>query len=1249
MLFSKNLSTPSPLRQRLRDSYRCDEGSLLTQLLAIADIGSTGRSRAWERARELVIKIRSEQVGKGGVDALLNEFALSTEEGVVLMCLAEALLRVPDSLTIDRLIRDKLSRGNWSSHLGNSDSLFVNASAWGLLLTGKVVNYNDEENRKQIGLLQKTMGRMGEPVIRASVRYAMQVMGTQFVMGTTIGAALERARGVELRGYRYSYDMLGEGARTMADADRYFDSYMNAIEGIGIAAAGRGAVDSPGISVKLSAIHPRYEFSQRKIVLCDIVARLKTLALAAKKYDIGFTVDAEEADRLDISLDVIEAVFSDSDLDGWEGFGIAVQAYQKRGLLVIEWVRELTLRVGRKMMLRLVKGAYWDTEIKLAQVEGFSDFPVFTRKASTDVSYQACARKLLEYRDSIYPQFATHNAYTVATILEMDGGGGAYEFQRLHGMGEALYDQVLATEKVPCRVYAPVGVHADLLAYLVRRLLENGANSSFVNNIVDESIPVESLLDDPVERAQSWTDVVNPGIVRPAELFGLERVNAAGTDLSDMAVLQPMRHNMLNWLKTLPLDYVTQGDTVTIRNPALLSEKVGVVSLATSNAIELALSRTDAAFGQWSTTTVTVRAALLQKLADVIELKRDELIALCCKEAGKVIADGVAEVREAVDFCRYYAASALRPNFAIKSLQSRGVILCISPWNFPLAIFLGQVAAALAAGNTVIAKPAEQTCLIALRCLELMREVGFPGGVMELLIAEGPVIGEKVVPDLRIKAVMFTGSTETGAWIARRLARRSDAPIPLVAETGGQNCMLVDSTALPEQVVDDVITSGFQSAGQRCSALRVLFLQDEIADKIIAMIIGAMTELHIGDPSKLSTDIGPVIDAKAKQRLQDHVTEMKSSARLLYRCEVSGDDNNYFFAPHLFEISNLSLLKREVFGPIVHIIRYRASALDQVIEQINATGYGLTFGIHSRIEQMSSAIAGRIKAGNIYINRNMIGAAVGVQPFGGCGLSGTGPKAGGPHYLERLVTTPQESQEAAHQQPLPDVSSSSIAKQLQASATAWPLWAATSLNNRLSALRQFIAKYAQTSHDDSLDHTLDSARLQLRYAAQLLHGPTQLPGPTGELNQLFLEPRGNLMTIVDAPEHHGENLMAIISALAAGNCVTAMVCPALLSRWQDIAVIARQAGLSCEVFSLTALTGAAQALASQGIHGVMVHAGSRYLQAVTRGLAERDGAILPLISCVAPHTLLRQTLSEKTVSIDTTAAGGNASLMTMAV
>lgn len=1254
MLFNGSLVTTDPVRQTIRDHYRADEDKVLDFLLPLAEVDAKTRSRAWERARQLVLYIRQAQVGKGGVDALLNEFSLSTEEGLVLMCLAEALLRVPDTTTADRLIRDKLSQGDWSAHLGNSSSVFVNMSSWGLLLTGKLVNYSDEEKKQQFGLLKRTCGRLGEPVIRQAVRYAMQIMGSQFVLGTTIDKALTRATEMEAKGFSYSYDMLGEGARTMADADRYFEAYMLAIHAIGKAANGRGPIKSPGISVKLSAIHPRYEFTHLERVQQELVPRLKQLALAAKSYNIGFTVDAEEADRLDMSLDVIGTVFSDADLDGWEGFGLAVQAYQKRGIHVIEWLRELTVKVGRKMMVRLVKGAYWDTEIKLSQVEGLDDFPVFSRKPATDVSYQACAKKLLSYRDSIYPQFATHNAYTVATIIEMAGELSGFEFQRLHGMGDALYDLVVANEKIPCRIYAPVGEHADLLAYLVRRLLENGANSSFVNNIIDESIPVESLLQDPVEQVKGWQKKRNQSIPLPANLYGNSRLNSRGLDLTDINQLTPLQHNMTQFATALSSQNAP-ADSVPVVNPANLREVIGYLQYADGEKMQQLLSNAEQAFNSWSQTAVTERAELLRRLADAMEQHRDELLTLCVKEAGKVLADAVAEVREAIDFCRYYAHQA-ELMFA-KPQQARGVFLCISPWNFPLAIFIGQVAAAIVAGNTVLAKPAEQTSLVAVRTVELLQQCGMPEHVVQLVIAPGRQVGEHIVPDLRIQGVMFTGSTETGCWIARKLAERGGEPVPLIAETGGQNCMIVDSTALPEQVVDDVISSGFQSAGQRCSALRVLFLQDDVADKIITMIKGAMAELHVGDPAWLSTDLGPVIDSKAHERLTNHVQYLQDKATLHYACKVPNDGEHFFFAPHLYEISDLTVLEREVFGPVVHIIRFKADEIDKVIAQINATGYGLTMGVHSRIEQLTRKITREIKAGNIYVNRNMIGAVVGVQPFGGRGLSGTGPKAGGPLYLQRLVKDNSSVacpalDEAKKARLLAETTSRAVVYAMPAAAIAQHKWALAPINQRTSVLRQFLASLAANKvvsrQEPDLEQVLSVARSKLQRVELELQHPINLPGPTGESNTLTLDPRGILALLRDDSSSFSHWLLSIITALAAGNAVITAVEEADLAEAEACIKALIAAGMPQHLLAVVRLDCLTTLLAHTELAGAIIEVSSALKPLAAELIAAREGAILPLITAPADERMLHRLVTEKTITINTTAAGGNASLMTMA-
>ncbi|TQV74894.1 bifunctional proline dehydrogenase/L-glutamate gamma-semialdehyde dehydrogenase PutA [Aliikangiella marina] len=1262
MLFEGSLVTACPIRQKIRDFYRIDEETVVDHILPLAEVGVSARSRAWERARQMVVNIRNDQHGQGGIDALLNEFSLSSEEGVVLMCLAEALLRVPDDETQDSLIRDKLAKGDWSSHLGNSDSLFVNASSWGLLVTGKMVNYSDKNQEDQFGILKRTVGRLGEPVIRKSVQFAMKIMGKQFVMGRTITEAVDRAVEKERKGYAYSYDMLGEGARTMADAQRYFDSYMVAIHAIGKAANGRGPIKSPGISVKLSAIHPRYEFTHRERVINELIPKLKELALAAKSYDIGFTVDAEESERLDISLDIIEAVFSDPDLGDWTGFGLAVQAYQKRAIFVIDWLRQLTEKVGRKMMVRLVKGAYWDTEIKNAQKDGLPHFPVFTRKAATDVSYKACAIKLMQYRDTIFPQFATHNAYTAATIIEMaEGDTEGFEFQRLHGMGESLYDQIVTQDKIQCRVYAPVGQHEDLLAYLVRRLLENGANSSFVNAIVDESKPVESLLPDPVEKIQGVKSKFNQQIELPIALYGDERNNSKGLDLTDINLITPMKDNLDKWLANHLIDKsaVPEGSKPVI-NPANHDEVIGYITHQSDEEMKTLIEKADRAFTDWSTTDVKIRAELLRKTADILERHRDELIALCMKEAGKVAQDGIDEVREAVDFCRYYAARA-EELAKDDRFEARGVVLCVSPWNFPLAIFLGQVSAAMVTGNTVIAKPAEQTTLIALRTIELMQSVGIPEHVVQAVVARGSKVGKVIIPDERIKAVMFTGSTDTGTLIAQTLAEREGEQVPLIAETGGQNCMIVDSTALPEQVVDDVISSGFQSAGQRCSALRVLFVQKEIADKVVTMLKGAMQELHVGDPAQLSTDIGPVIDQKAFDVLNEHVEYMKDKGELVYQCDTPdmGDTGHYFFAPRLYEISSIDKLRDEVFGPCVHVIRFDGTQLDDVIDQVNSTGFGLTMGIHSRIEERADYLARMSRAGNVYINRNMIGAVVGVQPFGGRGLSGTGPKAGGPTYLTRLVREKASPDNIQATNEKADLIEFSVNEQVKAEVSVLmknsiadeKSWRAKPLNDRISLVRQLIAKIATVDNleelADNLERTLSDARNQLLRIEKKLSAPKMLPGPTGESNMLYNEPRGCVVCYADKDTSVNFWVISIVTALAAGNTVITVVSDHFHKEAVAFKNKFLETGVSPGVLQVAKLSHLKVILEHEHLAGAVIGSACERREFVKTELAARVGAILPVISSEYYDTLINRLLTEKTVSIDTTASGGNTSLMTL--
>jgi len=1024
MIFSTAIPPGDERWRALSALYRADESAVVERLVAELQLPADQLDRIAERARTLVVEVRRLRIGQGGLDAFLHEYALSSQEGVVLMCLAEALLRIPDRDTADRLIRDKLRLADWEKHLGKSDSLFVNASTWALMLTGRLVKLGEFDERDMGSLLGRLVARSGEPVIRQAMMQAMRIMGRQFVMGRTIEEALERAKAEEPLGYRHSYDMLGEAARTAKDAERYFEAYDRAIASIGRAAQGRGPIASPGISVKLSALHPRYEFAVRERVLKELTPRIVALAQHAKQVGIGMTIDAEEADRLELSLEVLAAVARDGSLAGWEGLGLAVQAYQKRATAVVDWLAELARNERRRLMVRLVKGAYWDSEVKRAQERGLDNYPVFTRKTATDISYLACAQRLLGGRDAFYPQFATHNAHTVSAILEFAGNNREFEFQRLHGMGEALYEQVVGARhlNLPCRIYAPVGSHEDLLPYLVRRLLENGANTSFVNRIVDERAPIDSIIADPIARMRKLTKKPHPSIPLPRNIYLPERLNAIGIDLSDPAVLAPLAQAMGqagsgSW-RAGPIvgGVAITGAGRAVFDPADRRRQIGEVRDASEADVDDALDRAQRAFPLWEGLPASERAARLDRIAELYERDMATLMALAVREAGKSIPDAVAEVREAVDFCRYYANRA-RVDFGQPlslpgptgernelSLHGRGVFACISPWNFPLAIFTGQITAALAAGNCVIAKPAEQTPLIATHAVRLFHEAGIPADAIELLPGPGELIGGRLVADRRTAGVVFTGSTDTAWAIQRSLAGRKGPMVPLIAETGGQNAMIVDSSALPEQVVADVLASSFQSAGQRCSALRVLFVQDEIAAKLLDMLAGAMRELKVGDPGLLSTDVGPVIDQDAKNMLEEHAARMSRDGKLIHRVELEGAcAHGTFVAPAAFEIDRIGRLEREVFGPILHVVRYQASRLDEVIDAVNATGYGLTLGVHSRIDSTIEHVTRRAHVGNSYVNRNMIGAVVGVQPFGGEGLSGTGPKAGGPHYLPRFA------------------------------------------------------------------------------------------------------------------------------------------------------------------------------------------------------------------------------------------------------
>lgn len=1014
---------PDAARARMTLAYCRDETEAVNELVAQAALPPAERDLVLARASEIVARVRAKADQKSAVESFMREYDLSSEEGVLLMCVAEALLRIPDKETADKLISDKLGDANWESHLGKSDSVLVNAGTWGLMLTGKLVTLADETQRNFMGALKRLIGRAGEPVIRLAVRQAMRIMGHQFVMGRTIKEALDRAEEKENRTYRYSYDMLGEGALTTPDGERYHRAYIDAIKSLGARGPFANVLDAPSISIKLSALHPRYEVAKRARVDAELKPKLLELAQLAKAQGICLTVDAEESERLEISLDIIAAVHADPSLAGWQGFGLAVQAYQKRAPFVIDWLAEQAKKNGQRWCVRLVKGAYWDSEVKRAQEGGHQGYPVYTRKPNTDVSYLACARRLFDYGDLFYPAFATHNAHTIAAIHHM-AKGRPFEFQRLHGMGADLYAEVIGERNmnVPCRVYAPVGSHEDLLPYLVRRLLENGANTSFVNRIVDENLSIRDLVADPVEVVRHFTTKPHPRIPQPAGLFGEQRKNSMGANLGNdnelKALADAIAASAQAWTAVPLVPGGKSGAaTIDVTDPADRRRVVGTWQPADAALVDKALANAVAAQPEWDRLPAAGRAKILEHTADLLEANRGELIALCVREAGKTIPDAIAEVREAVDFCRYYAAQARKmlghpealPGPTGESnqlfLNGRGVFAAISPWNFPLAIFMGQVVAALVTGNAVIAKPAEQTNLIAYRATQFLHEAGVPAGVLQFLPGDGATVGAALCKDPRIAGVVFTGSTETARAINRALAARDAAIAVLIAETGGQNALIADSSSLPEQVVKDAVSSAFYSAGQRCSCARILFVQEDIADKVIAMLAGAMDELTVGEPRLLSTDIGPVIDEDAKKILDDHAARMDREAKSIKVAKLDASaSHGTFFAPRAYEISSLAQLPREVFGPVLHVLRWKASNLDKVIADINATGYGLTLGVHSRIDTTIEQIAKGVKVGNCYVNRNQIGAVVGVQPFGGEGLSGTGPKAGGPHYLARFVT-----------------------------------------------------------------------------------------------------------------------------------------------------------------------------------------------------------------------------------------------------
>jgi len=1226
---------PSALRAAITAAWRRSEPQAVADLLPGARLSPDAVQRSQTLAQRLTAALRARGTGRGRsamVQNLLQEYALSSQEGVALMCLAEALLRIPDAATRDALIRDKIAQGHWRAHLGKSRSVFVNAATWGLLMTGRLVSTHSEGGLS--AALARLIQRGGEPLIRRSVDLAMRMMGEQFVAAQTIEAALQHARTREAQGFRYSYDMLGEAAMTARDAERYLRDYEHAIHAIGRASNGRGVYDGPGISIKLSALHPRYSRAQYDRVMHELYPIVLRLCVLAKRYDMGLNIDAEEADRLEISLDLLERLSLAPQLQGWQGLGFVVQAYMKRCPFVIDYVIDLARRSQRRMMVRLVKGAYWDAEIKRAQVDGQDGYPVYTRKPYTDAAYIACARKLLAATDAVYPQFATHNAHTLAAIYTLADPAhyqpGQYEFQCLHGMGEPLYEQVVGRAPDgldrPCRIYAPVGTHETLLAYLVRRLLENGANTSFVNRIGDQGVAIEDLVRDPVEIIDAWArdeealGLPHPVIALPRALYGAARPNAQGLDLANEDTLRSLAVTLSETAQHVPVvlpmlaNDVQDGEVRALRNPANHDDVVAYTRDASAHEIDQALVQALRGAAAWADTAPQARARLLQLAADHLEADMPRLMGILMREAGKTAANAVAEVREAVDFLRYYAAQ-VQSQFDNATHRPLGVVVCISPWNFPLAIFLGQIAAALAAGNVVLAKPAEQTPLIAAEGIRALWAAGVPRTAVQMLPGDG-VVGARLVAHAQVQGVMFTGSTEVARLLQQGLVGRvgaTGAAVPLVAETGGQNAMIVDSSALVEQVIADVLNSAFDSAGQRCSALRILCVQDDAADRVLEMLLGAMAELRVGDPARLATDVGPVIDAEARRGIEQHIAAMQAKGRRVHRLAKGAEAwalppgtqaQGHFVLPTLIEIEDIAELTREVFGPVLHFVRYRRDDLDTLLAQIQGTGYGLTLGLHTRIDETIDKVAQTARVGNLYVNRNMVGAVVGVQPFGGEGLSGTGPKAGGPLALYRLLA-------ARPADVLPRV--------FPYAGDAPPYPPAL-----LALLHWLLGQDPACAAD--CQHMLAYARAA---------GELELSGPTGERNLYRLVPRSHILCLAQRQQDLFVQLAAV---LAVGARAIWPVGAQKLHTMLPEAVrehIALAGDWTCPevVFDL-----------------VLLHADTERLAEVQQQLAQRPGSIVAVerLAEGARTIAFERLFNERSVSINTAAAGGNASLMMMA-
>ena len=1212
--FRSEVVAQTPLRSAITAAYRVPEPQCVPPLLELATANADEAKRIRTIARSLVGKLRA-KTRSSGVEGLIHEYSLSSQEGVALMCLAEALLRIPDAATRDALIRDKLAPGDWRAHIGMSPSLFVNAATWGLVLTGRLVTTTSEQSLS--AALTRLIARSGEPIIRAGVDVAMRLMGEQFVTGRTIEEAIGNSREREARGFTFSYDMLGEAATTAEDAARYLDEYERAVRAIGRASHHRGIYEGPGISIKLSALHPRYQRIKRARAMNELLPRVKELAALAKSYDIGFNIDAEEADRLDLSLDLLEALSLDPDLKGWNGLGFVIQAYGKRCSAVIDWLIDLARRSARRLMIRLVKGAYWDSEIKRAQLDGLNGFPVFTRKVYTDVSYLACARKLLTAPDAVYPQFATHNAQTLASVLVFAGPDfyrGQYEFQCLHGMGEPLYEEVVGRHKLdrPCRVYAPVGSHETLLAYLVRRLLENGANTSFVNRVADASVGMDDLVADPaaVSRAIQPIGAPHDKIAAPRDLYAPDRVNSRGLDFSDEGRLAKLADGLDTsagkpW-RAFPSGSAEDEPGEPVLNPANRTDVVGFTRHARADEIDAAIEIGERAANAFAAISPSERAGMLRRAADTLEARNDLLVGLIVREAGKSYANAVAEVREAADFLRYYAHEAAR-TLLPGSPAPLGLIVCISPWNFPLAIFVGQVAAALAAGNSVIAKPAEETPLIAAEAVRVLHEAGVPRDAAQLMPGAGEV-GAALVADRRVQGVVFTGSTPVARLIEKELAgrlTRRGAPLSLIAETGGLNAMVVDSSALAEQVVVDVLSSAFNSAGQRCSALRILCLQDDVADRMLKMLKGAMAELELGDPRKLSVDVGPVITAEARDAIVSHIETMRGRGHKVTQTPLGeAAARGTFVPPTLIEVSEVADVEREVFGPVLHALRYKRDALDKLIDDINAAGYGLTFGLHTRIDETIARVLERIEVGNIYVNRNIIGATVGVQPFGGSRLSGTGPKAGGPLYLSRLVAEP-------------------------AASALDGVEGADAAIGGIRVYGDWLAAHG---------HAAEAERCVGLMARSPIGARAELKGPVGERNVYTLRRRGRIAAVAAS---ESSLLIQIGSILATGNdaVVDATLAERALSR------------LPAEL--VHRISRVKDPLAAPALAFALLEGDEPATAEALRKLASRPGPIVRLQALSSSRLAagedynLADLVEECAIAANTAAAGGNASLMTI--